>query len=395
MLRTTIYCGVGALTVVASGLAQTPLPRPFPDPGASARASRPTVAAPLALFPVRTLWTLALNSDLTTSPAFDGVLGFFAIQGERLAAYRLDTGELLWIVQAQPVSQPAAGDGLLFIAEPNSIVAIRQADGTTAWRVPFNVQPGTRLVLASGWLISAGPSGIVAAFRPLDGEVLWRREIGIAVNASPAQSADRVYLAAEDGRLIALRVDTGEGVWERRLGGAPNEMLAFDDLLFVGSNDNYFYSIRTENGEVNWRWRTGGDVIGRAVADDRRVYFVSLDNVLRALDRRSGAQRWKRALPLRPIGGPVKAGDALLVIGLAPAVRAYRTSDGSPAGDTTAPGDLAAPPHVIAEAALPTVILISRDIAKGATVMAIGRAIEPAIVPVAPLPNPMPLPPNP
>ena len=45
----------------------------------------------------------------------------------------------------------------------------------------------------------------------------------------------------------------------------------------------------------------GADIVGAAVHDEVRVYFVSMDNVLRALDAGTGAQRWKKPLPLRPI----------------------------------------------------------------------------------------------
>ena len=95
-------------------------------------------------------------------------------------------------------------------------------------------------------------------------------------------------MPVDDGRVVALQVESGEPVWERRLGGAPNDMLALDDRLYVGSADNFFYCLDADDGEVAWRWRTGADVIGAPVADDRRVYFVSLDNVLRALDLRRG-----------------------------------------------------------------------------------------------------------
>ena len=75
---------------------------------------------------------------------------------------------------------------------------------------------------------------------------------------------------------------------------------------------------RRGTGQIDWRWRTGGDVLGTAVVDARRVYFVSFDNILRALDRRSGAQRWKRPLPFRPLTGPLMAGATIITSGVTP-----------------------------------------------------------------------------
>ena len=62
--------------------------------------------------------------------------------------------------------------------------------------------------------------------------------------------------------------------------------------------------------------RTGADVVSRPSVDDDHVYFVSLDNVLRALNRGNGVQQWKRGLPFRPAWRPMTAADTVLVTGI-------------------------------------------------------------------------------
>ena len=49
----------------------------------------------------------------------------------------------------------------------------------------------------------------------------------------------------------------------------------------------------------------GGDISGIPAADDKRIYFAARDNVLRALDRKSGNLRWKANLPVAPGRRPV------------------------------------------------------------------------------------------
>jgi hypothetical protein len=122
-------------------------------------------------------------------------------------------------------------------------------------------------------------------------------------------------------------------------------VLPLDDRLFVGSTDNFFYCLATDNGRVKWRWRTGADVIGLPIVDAHSVYFVSLDNVLRALDRRDGHQRWKRPLPVRPLSGPIQVGDRLLVAGLGSEASAYRMRDGVLVAAVVSPAELAAVPY--------------------------------------------------
>ena len=126
------------------------------------------------------------------------------------------------------------------------------------------------------------------------------------------------------------------------------------------------------------------------------MYFVSLDNVLRALNRNSGVQRWKSPLPLRPTSGPAKVGETIVVTGVAPMLRGYNAKDGKAAGDLPTNGEIAAPLHVFNDSTrpLPMLIVLTRDIVKGATVTALTRSPEPAIAPVAPLPNAIPLAPT-
>jgi outer membrane protein assembly factor BamB len=284
--------------------------------------------------------------------------------------------------------EPVTGDDLLFVFGPTVLTALRTSDGSSAWELPFAETLAVPPVWDNGWLIAATTTGDVLAFRGTDGTLIWRRNIGAPAHARPALSGTYVYLPTNDSRVVALRVDTGAPAWERRLGGAANDILALDDRLYLGSQDKYFYCLNAGSGLVEWRWQTGAAVIGLPVVEPHTVFFVSLDNVLRALNRSSGVQRWKSALPLRPAAGLIKAADALIVAGPAPILRGYKPQDGKAAGQVALPGELAAPPHLFTHS-VPIVIAVTRDIIKGATVVALTRTVEPADAAVTPLPNPI------
>ena len=166
----------------------------------------------------------------------------------------------------------------------------------------------------TGWLIAAVDNGDLVALRGTDGREIWRRQLGGNIRIHPSIAGQRLFVPMADGRILGLDLTSGEQLWARALGGSPTRILALDDL-FVGSTDNFFYSLSPKHGAVNWRWRTGADIIGRPVADEDRVYFLSLDHVLRALDRRSGVQRWTQAVPIRPMTGPRPAWDTLIISG--------------------------------------------------------------------------------
>jgi outer membrane protein assembly factor BamB len=345
-------------------------------------------AAP-RLFPAQPLWNLPLNNILTTLPALAGTRGYFPIAQDRLVAYELQEGTLLWTAPVHAMSQPAIGDGLVFVVEAATLTALSEETGEVRWRLPFTESLAVPLVWDNGWLIAATTGGTILAFRGNDGTLIWQQEVVGGVHAKPALAADRVYIATDNGRVVALRVDTGLRLWDRAIGGVPNEMLALDDRVYAGSTDKYFYCLNTTTGAIEWRWSTGGNVVGLPIADEHRVYFISLDNVLRALDRHSGAQRWKRALPLRPTRGVIRVGDTIIVSGISATAPAYWLKDGTPAGEITGGGELAAAPFAVSGTPLPRVVLITRDLAKGTIIHAIGRSLEPPTASIAPLPNPI------
>ena len=345
--------------------------------------------APLSLFPTRQVWTLALNNQLTAPPVYDATRAFFSIEGDRVVCYELLSGAQQWLVTARPQFEPVVGDGLLFVVERSALSALRVEDGAVAWQLPFEERLAVRPVWDNGWLILATSGGSVLALRATDGRLIWRQELGSPARGPAALAADRVYVPIENGRVIAMNVTDGAPVWERRLGGAPNEILALEDRLYVGAQDNYFYCLMAKDGRIDWRWRTGGDVIGVPVVDDAYVYFVSLDNVLRALNRKSGGQKWLRALPFRPAWAPVKVGETIAVAGQSTSMRAYAIADGQSAGEVSAPAEIAAAAHPVdnPSTTLPTLLIVTRHIKDGAAAVLVTRTIEPEGSNIVALPN--------
>jgi outer membrane protein assembly factor BamB len=334
---------------------------------------------------------LALNNALTAQPAYEESIGYFPIGADRIVSYDLNTGTMKWIVPGRPHLALAARDQLAFFVDVEALVALRSADGSVAWRIPFADAIVAPLAVNHGWLAAVTKDGLLM-FRAADGTLAWRFETGAPPHAAPAVTGERVYVPLEDGRVIALGLSGRDVIWEHRLGGAANEILALDDRVFVGSDDDFLYCLNPQDGEVEWRWRTGGDVVRMPLADEHRVYFVSLDNVVRALNQRNGVQQWKRALSFRPVWPPQRAADSVIVTGLAGPVNAFYLKDGAPAGEMGlgAGVELAAPLYAFGSppAVSPTIVSVTRSLTSGATVTASSRSIEPPLIPMLqPLPG--------
>src|SRR5581483_3349087 len=179
---TTICCSAVALTLALAVIVSTSCAARTPErrgvgfqPPATSKAKQ----TPLSFFPVQPLWTIALNNQITAGalPAFDRVHGFFPIEGDRIVAYDLVRGEQMWIATARTALPPAVGPDALFVVEPDRVIALRIADGSLAWQLPFSDPLAVPLVVDNGWLIADTIGGDVVSMRAADGALMWRQSI--------------------------------------------------------------------------------------------------------------------------------------------------------------------------------------------------------------------------
>jgi outer membrane protein assembly factor BamB len=341
-------------------------------------------AAAAVTFPPAEKWTAKLPAPPAFAPGFDNENAYIALRTSQLVALWLKDGTTRWSIERPVTAPPVAGDGLVFAGGDGVIEAHAQADGSSQWHRPV---AGRILLLHwdAGWLLASTETGPLLALRATDGEILWERDLGAPLQSSPAATGDRVYVPLRDGRLLALSIQTGTDIWTHKLAEAAVGILPVGDRVFVGGLDNQLHALEAKDADVDWKWRTGADVLGLPALDERRVYFVALDNVLRAHSRSSGSMLWKRVLPMRPFTGPLLTGETLIVAGVASELRAYHSRDGKDAGHYLVKGAeneemlLAAPPHLTS---LDLIILVT----KGGQVRALGSAApsEPAPPAAAP-----------
>jgi outer membrane protein assembly factor BamB len=297
-------------------------------------------------FAARLDWTREVASAPASLPAYDETHAFFALSTGQLAAVSLIDGKVSWTVPCQAAGSLEAGEKLVFAPVAGGIQAHDAATGAVRWQAGIEGRISAPLAWQNGWLLAATDTGAAVMLRGATGERIWQRSLDAPARVRPALTGNRVYVALENGRVAALDLATGLPAWSRALGGRATAVAPLDDRLFVGADDRFLYCLSAKSGKRLWRWRTGGPVSGTPIFDEDNVYFLSLDNVLRALDRGNGHEVWHASLTFRPTAGPYRAGRLLLVSGLT-ALHGFRAADGSEAGGAEAGGVLAAPPHFL------------------------------------------------
>ena len=149
--QTTICCSAVALitlsaTCVRAQTAATP-----------SRVFKQTRSAddktPLSLFPVAPIWTIPLNNALTAAPAFGDRYAVFALEGEQLAAYDLETGSRIWLTNIATTVEPAIDVERVFVVTDGSLVALSLRTGEPAWMQPFDDELAAPPVVAGDRLL--------------------------------------------------------------------------------------------------------------------------------------------------------------------------------------------------------------------------------------------------
>ena len=325
--QTPSYCGVAlvcaaVLLPVAAG-AQGPAPVALPAAGPALSLLRGGA--------LDQRWMTPVASPLAAPPALDDQSAYAPTRDGRLVAWDLDSGRTRWQTTVATTLPVAAGGDLLFAVVSGGIQARRASTGAVAWQRALAGTVAAPPYWDTGWLILSFEGGDLAAFRAADGELLWRAPLGAVAHVPPAPARDNLYLGLADGRTVALALKSGQTIWTRELGGVATGLTALDDQLLVGTSAGALHSVDLTGGRTRWRWRTGAPIVAAAVADEKRIYVSAYDHILRALDRRSGNLRWRRALPHRPAGAPVLVGDMVLVPSLATELAAYVATTGAPA----------------------------------------------------------------
>jgi outer membrane protein assembly factor BamB len=347
---TTISCRAFALSVVLLACAAV----------SSAGADKiPPPRLPLAVY-----WSIDLHGAVTAAPVPDGDRVFVALKTGQIAALAVKDGHELWRVSKDITVAMAADSGLLFVAAGEAVEALRGADGRNAWTVP-RLKTVAPLVASGGWVIAVTEAEIVA-IRAKDGEVAWRHAAG-GVRLPPAIDGEYLYAGALDGRVLALTLASGAVAWEYYVPEGVSTMAARAGRVYVGGGDKYFYCLsgRSGKGKEEWQRSIGARLIGRIAVDDDRVYLSALSNVIFALDRSNGNQRWTTDVRRRPIDGVLIAGHIVFVPAVASQLSMYYDHDGRSSGAIALPSDMAreAPTAVSETAAGVTVFVVTGGLA--------------------------------
>jgi outer membrane protein assembly factor BamB len=251
------------------------------------------------------------------------------------------SGVTRWTSSVATGLTPVLTHGAIVVATPAGIEALDPRSGERQWNVALDRPPRARMIAQGARLLTMLEGGELIAVDLERRAVVWRRSIGESDLLSLTSDAEAAYLATAGSRVISVSLADGVTRWDRRLTGVLSELVADRDRLFVGSTTKSFWSLDARTGNEKWNWGGhvfGGAVVGAAVQGEK-VYVVSKDNIVRALNRGNGSQEWKEPIA-RPLFPPSLLNGIVTVVGVSPTLSTFRADTGNPVSTWSFPAEL-------------------------------------------------------
>jgi eukaryotic-like serine/threonine-protein kinase len=126
-------------------------------------------------------------------------------------------------------------------------------------------------------------------------EIKWQTKVSNTWLMPPLLADDILYAGSGDGVLYALNTETGEQVWSATgFGQLESTGAIAGDMIITAGFSNLVKALDRHTGAVIWSFNTNYFVQGSPLVVDDRVYLAT-DHVTYALNLQSGELIWQTA----------------------------------------------------------------------------------------------------
>ncbi|GGB05300.1 hypothetical protein GCM10011511_30810 [Puia dinghuensis] len=159
---------------------------------------------------------------------------YIGSQGAYFYAVQANSGNLVWDnTDYLANASPAAGNGIIYTAPENLIIATDPLTGTQKWYVDHDtVGPDyngmSSPYVANGKVFVGSINGHVYAHDATNGHSLWSYNVGYYIFSSPVVANGRLYITDMYGHVIVLNTADGSSVWTSNVGQFASSICLID-----------------------------------------------------------------------------------------------------------------------------------------------------------------------
>jgi outer membrane protein assembly factor BamB len=258
-------------------------------------------------------WTFKTGNAIYSTPDVSGDLVVFASTDGNVYALNAATGKEGWRFKTgRPiVASPRIAEGKVYIgSSDDSFRALDLATGKPIWQ--FDGLAGfveTKPIVYDGKVIFGAWDQYLYALDARTGKLVWKWKGDVpGVMYSPAACwpiavNGKVFIVAPDRKMTAIDARTGEQIWRteeykvRESIGLSQDQTRF----FVRAMDNSFYAFSTSASHPDKLWelnaKFGYDINSAMLVErDGVVFYGTKNDLLFALDAKTGALKWEHKL---------------------------------------------------------------------------------------------------
>jgi outer membrane protein assembly factor BamB len=207
---------------------------------------------------------------------------------------------------------PAVEGDSIYAADVEGLVmALDRMTGKVIWKQDLDLPVSGAVGAGYGLVVVGTLKGEIIALDASSGEEKWRARVTSEVLAAPAINGDIVLVQTQDDRLIALDADTGSQRWifestpaVLTLRGTSSPVLT-NRLAIAGLSSGKVIALDAQRGLPVWEQRVAipqgrselervVDIDGGVLLSGGKLYVVSFQGRVAALDMDSGRVLWQR-----------------------------------------------------------------------------------------------------
>ena len=306
-------------------------------------------------------WSYDAGAALYGTAAVDGDALYFTSDAGLLIKLARASGREIWRidiggagVRSLPSAQngdwdfltaaPVVVDGMVYVGSATGEChALNAASGKLLWKYKTAGKLRAAAAVSDDRIYVGSMDNFVYALDRHTGALAWKFDTGSPVTTTPVITGDKLVIGTRDQALLyALATADGRKLWTVPywLSWVESTPALADGLLYIGASDSRRVRvIEPDTGRVRWSaqvwgWTWGtplvvGDTVYYGTAGVAQ-YFVTQRASLGALDRRTGALKWRKPITLSPqnymsgiAGSLISTGGRIIVAGMDGTLCAY------------------------------------------------------------------------
>ena len=261
-------------------------PNQYPRPDFSVNSRYPNV---------KILWTYDTGYTISSSPAVWQDLAMVGDASGTVYALALRSGQVRWKFKCQNAmyaTPDVSGNLVVFASTDGNVYALEAATGKEVWRYTSGRPIVASPRIAEGMVYIGSSEGVFRALDLASGKLRWQFD-GLAgfVETKPLVYDGKVIFGAWDSYLYALDAKTGKLAWKWK-GDKPGTLLspaacwpvAANGKVFIVAPDRKMTALDARTGEQIWR--TGTYVVRESIGlsqDQTRFYVRAMNDFIYAL----------------------------------------------------------------------------------------------------------------